>query len=143
MGDIALTAAKVALVDPDKAYVVPCIAGATITAGQFVYGIVSSGKVGLADEDASAEASYVYGMALEAGVDGQAISVLRKGRVYGFTLSGHAYWLPCSLSNTAGALLDTGATTNIVARIVPLTDASLTKVLEVDCTLANGAPAVS
>jgi hypothetical protein len=47
------------------------------------------------------------------------------------------------LSNTAGALLDTGATTNIVARIVPLTDAALTKVLMVDCTLANGAAAVT
>ncbi len=62
---------------------------------------------------------------------------------YGFTLTPHAYWLPCSLSNTAGALLDTGATTNIVARIVPLTDADLTKVLMVDCTLAKGAAAVS
>lgn len=143
MGDIALTAAKVAVVDPDRAYIVPCVAGTTITAGQFVYGIVASGKVGLADENASAEASYVYGMALEAGVDGQTINVLRKGRTYGFTLTAHAYWLPCSLSDTAGALLDTGATTNIVARIVPLTDASLTKVLEVDCTLANGAAAVT
>jgi len=57
--------------------------------------------------------------------------------VYGFTLSGHAYWLPCSLSATAGALLDTGATTNIVARVVPLTDTDLTKVLEVNCTLGT------
>ena len=137
MGDIALTAAKIAVVDPDKAWIDTYVAGVTITAGQFLYGIVSSGKAGLADEDASAEASWVLGMALEAGVAGQAISVLRRGKVYGFTLSGHAYWLPCSLSNTAGALLDTGATTNIVARVVPLSDADLTKVLEVNCTLGT------
>ena len=137
MGDIALTAAKIAVVDPDKAIIGTYVAGVTITAGQFLYGIVSSGKVGLADEDASAEASWVLGMALEAAVAGQALSVLRQGKVYGFTLSGHAYWLPCSLSGTAGALLDTGAATNIVARVVPLSDFDLTKVLEVNCTLGT------
>lgn len=143
MADIAVTAAKVAVVDPENALIVPAVAGVTITAGQFVYGIVSSGKVGLADEDASAEASWVLGMALDGGVAGQTIQVLRRGMTYGFTLTSHAYWLPCSLSNTAGALLDTGATTNIVARIVPLSDASLTKVLYVECTLANGAAGVT
>lgn len=135
MADIALTAAKIAVVDPDNALIDTYIAGATITAGQFLYGIVSSGKVGLADEDASAEASWVLGMALNSAVAGQAVQVLRRGKVYGFTLSSLAYWLPCSLSTTAGALLDTGATTNIVARVVPLSDADLTKVLEVNCTL--------
>ena len=137
MGDIALTAAKIAVVDPDKAVIDTYIAGVAITAGQFVYGIVSSGKVGLADEDASAEASWVVGMALAAAAAGQAVDVVRRGKVHGFTLSGHAYWLPCSLSNTAGALLDTGAATNIVARVVPLSDADLTKVLEVNCTLGT------
>jgi hypothetical protein len=137
MGDIALTAAKIAVVDPDKAIIDAYIAGVTITAGQFVYGIVSSGKVGLADEDASAEASWVLGMARNAAVAGQSVEVVRRGKVEGFTLSSHAYWLPCSLSNTAGALLDTGATTNIVARVVPVNDADLTKVLLVDCTLGT------
>lgn len=137
MGNIAVTASKVAVVDPDKAWIDTYIAGVTITAGQFVYGIVSSGKVGLADEDASAEASWVIGVALQDAVAGQSLQVLRRGKVYGFTLSSHAYWLPCSLSATAGALLDTGATTNIVARVVPLSDADLTKVLEVDCTLGT------
>lgn len=137
MGDIALTAAKIAVVDPEKAWIDTYVAGVTITAGQFLYGIISSGKVGLADEDASLEASNVIGMALESGVAGQAISVLKRGKVYGFTLSGHAYWLRCSLSATAGAILDTGAVTNVVARVVPLSDADLTKVLEVDCVLGT------
>lgn len=136
MGDIALTAAKIAVCFPEKAEIFPGIAGVTITAGQVVYGIVASGKLGLADEDASAEASFCWGIALNGGGAGQAIDVLRRGHVYGFTVSGLAYWLPCSLSNTAGALLDTGATTNVVARVVPLSDSDLTKVLFVDCLLA-------
>lgn len=136
MGDIAVTAAKVAPCFPEKAEIVPGIAGVTITAGQLVYLIAASGKLGLADEDASAEASYVFGVALNGGAAGQAIDVLRRGHVYGYTLTSLNYATPCSLSATAGALLDTGATTNIVARVVPLSDADLTKVLFVDCTLA-------
>ena len=131
MGDIALTASKVAVVDPMEAIIETYIAGEAITQGQFLYGIVSSGKVGLADEDASAEKSWVLGMALDAAASGSPVQVLRKGKVYGFTLTSHAYWLPCSLSATAGA------ETNIVGRIVPLSDAALTKVLQVDCTLGT------
>lgn len=136
MGDIAVSAAKVAAIFPEKAEIFDGIAGVTITAGQAVYLIAASGKLGLADEDASAEASYVFGIALNGGGAGQAISVLRRGHVGGFTVSGLNYALPVSLSANAGALLDTGATTNIVGRVVPLSDASLTKVLFVDCTLA-------
>ena len=137
MADIAVVAAKVAVVDPDKAIIDTYTAGVAITAGQFVYGIVSSGYVGLADEDASAEASWVLGVALNSAAAYQPVDVLRRGRVAGFTLTSHAYYLPCSLSNTAGALLDTGAATNIVARIVPQNDAALTKVLLVDCVLGT------
>lgn len=136
MGDIAVTAAKVAVCFPEKAEIFSGIAGVTITAGQAVYLIAASGKLGLADEDASAEASYPWGIALNGGGAGQAIDVLHRGHVYGFTLTALNYATPCSLSNTAGALLDTGATTNIVARVVPLSDADATKVLFVDCTLA-------
>ena len=140
MGDIALTAAKIGLVYPEKADVFTGIAGTTITAGQFVYGIISSGKIGLADEDASAEASACLGMALNGATAGYPVDIVRRGHVYGFTLSGHAYWLVCSVSNTAGAILDTGASTNIVARIEPLSDNDLTKVLYVNCNL--GLPTV-
>ena len=135
MGDIAVVAAKVAPVFPEKAEIFTGIAGVTITAGQAVYIIAASGLLGLADENASAEASFVWGIALNGGGAGQAIDVLRRGHVYGFTVSGLAWALPCSLSNTAGALLDDGTATNIVGRVVALSDASLTKVLFVDCTL--------
>lgn len=135
MGDIALTAAKIGLVYPEKAEVYTGTAGVTITAGQVLYRIISSGLLGLADEDASAEASAVVGIALNGGGAGQAIDYAVKGHLYGFTVSGLAHGLACSLSNTAGALLDTGATTNIVARVEPMNDASLTKVLYVNIGL--------
>jgi hypothetical protein len=133
MADIALTAAKIAVVDPDKAIIDAYVAGVTITAGQFLYGIVASGKVGLAKEDTSAVTSWVLGMALNGATAGQTVNVLRRGKTYGFTLSG-AYWLPLSLSDTAGALRD-DYTTNVVARIAPVSDADLTKVLMIDCGL--------
>jgi hypothetical protein len=133
MGNIAVTAAKVAVCFPLKADVQTFIAGTTITAGQAVYGVVSTGALGLADEDASAEASACLGIALNGGGAGQAINVLRRGHVYGFTVSSLAYWLPVSLSATAGALLDDGTATGIVGRIEPLSDSDKTKVLFVDC----------
>ncbi len=136
MGDIVFTAAKVAVVYPTKAEIYDGIANVALTPGQAVYIVAASGKLGLADEDASAEASHVWGVALKAAAAGDAVSVLRRGHLAGATLTGLAYQLPVSLSNTAGALLDTGATTNIVARVVAMPDADLTKVLFVDCTLA-------
>ena len=136
MGDLTVTAAQVAPCLPESAEIVPGIAGVTITAGQVVYVIAASGKLGLADEDASAEASQVWGVALNGGGAGQAVDVLRRGPMYGFTLTALSYGAACSLSATAGALLDTGAVTNIVGRVMALSDANLTKVLFVDCTLA-------
>ena len=132
MGDLTVTAAKVGAVDPAKSDLRAGIAGVTITAGQVLYQIAASGKLGLADEDASAEASQVVGIALNGGGAGQAIEYIKRGRVYGFTLTALNYGAACSLSATAGALLDTGATTNVVGRVVALSDSGLTKVLDVD-----------
>jgi hypothetical protein len=139
MTDIALTAAKIAPCFPEKAEIFSGIAGVTITPGAAVYMIVASGKLGLADEDASAEASWVWGIALNGGGAGQAIDVLRRGHVYGFTVSGLAYGLICNLSATAGVLTDGNSATNPVARVVPLTDADMTKVLFVDCSIIPAA----
>jgi len=136
MGDLTVTAAQVGACDPEKAEIVPGVAGVAIGAGEALYQIAASGKLGLADEDASAEASHVWGVALESVGAGQGLSVLRKGAMYGFTLTGLNYGVACSLSNNPGALLDTGATTNIVGRVMALSDANLTKVLYIDCTLA-------
>lgn len=131
MGDLTVTAAKVAPVFPDKAEIYTYIAHETITAGQAVYLVAATGKVGLADENDSAATSACIGIALNGGAAGQAIDVIVRGHVYGFTLTALNYGAMCSLSNTAGALLDTSATTNSVGRVDRLADNDGTKVLYV------------
>lgn len=129
MADIALTAAQIAPVFPEKAEIYDFIAAETITAGQVVF-LDSNGKAQLADANAAGELQ-AKGIALNGGGAGQAISVLKEGHCYGFTVSGLAYDALAYLSNTAGALADAaGGTTVVCGRVVPLTDgATLTKVL--------------
>lgn len=133
MADIALTAAQVGAVFPDGAEIFDMIAAVTITAGQAVYEN-SAGKAALADANAGSGAEQFRGVALSGGAAGQAISVLKKGHVYGYTLSGIAYDGAVWLSDTAGAFADAPSTTNAVraGRVVALSDANLTKVLYVD-----------
>lgn len=132
MGDITVTAAQVALVDVGSAEVFNKVANATITAGQVLYPVAASGKVGLADEDADAEHSVVEGIALTGGGAGQAISVLRRGRISGYTLSGMNYGAWAYLSTTAGALATTGSVA--YGRVEALSDSDATKVLYFDAT---------
>lgn len=129
MAAIAVTADKVAAVFPLEADIRSYVAAAAITAGQAVY-ITPAGTVGVADADDSGKEQF-EGIALNAAAAAQALDVLREGEVYGFTLAG-AYDSQAYLSDTAGGL-DTGAGTMTVrvGRIVPLSDADKTKVLEV------------
>ena len=131
MADITVTAAKVGAIFPDKAEINDMIAAATITAGQAVYQD-TNGKANLADANGSGTLQF-RGIALNGGGAGQAISVLTRGHVYGFTVSSLNADVRLYLSNTAGALADAaGATTVICGRVVALTDGSLTKVVYVD-----------
>ena len=130
MADITVTAAKVGAVFPANAEIYDCIAAEAITAGQAVY-ITSTGPVGVADANASGK-QQCRGIALNGGGAGQAISVLTRGHIYGFTLAGNADSL-VYLSDTAGALADAAGTLEVrVGRVVCLSDANLTKVLYVE-----------
>ena len=140
MADIAVTAALVGLVDPLNATVKSYIAGATITKGQAV-SLATDGTID--PSDGSAGQGYLYencvGIALNGGGAGQAIDVVRKGEVYGFTVSGQDSGDVVTLSNTAGALEGaSGGDVNVyVGRIAPLTDgATVTEVLSLDISLA-------
>lgn len=129
MAAVALTAAQIAMVFPQRAEVYDFVAAATITKGQALY-MTSAGKVDLADANGSGTLQFC-GIALNGGGAGQAITVLKQGHVFGYTVSALAYEAPIYLSNTAGGL-DTaaGGTSVLVARVVPLSDAgTLTKVL--------------
>lgn len=82
MTDLAITAANVkaesnATVDRGQT------AGATITAGQVVYEDATTGKLGLADNNAATppEAKLPIGIALNGASDGQPIAIARGGDV--------------------------------------------------------------
>jgi hypothetical protein len=132
MTDIALTAARVAAVFPATAEIYDFVAAATITAGQALYA-TSAGKVDLYDSNGSGTLQFC-GIALNGGGAGQAISVLKRGHVFGYTISGLAYWAPVYGSNTAGALADAaGSSSNVAGVVVPLSDAgTFTKVLYIE-----------
>jgi hypothetical protein len=130
MTAIAVTAAKVAVVKPSEAKIVPYIAGATITAGQAVYRY-TDGTAKLADADGSGT-YQPRGIALNGGGAGQAIDVLEDGDVYGFTLTSMNADAIAYLSNTAGGLATAaGSHSAAVGRVVCLTDKDATKVLHV------------
>jgi hypothetical protein len=135
MSDITVTAAKVGATFPQSALIRDYVATETITAGQAVY-LLTTGKIGVADANAAGK-QKAFGLALNGGGAGQAISVIHRGEVEGFTLAGNAGAL-VYLSDTVGALADAAGTLAVeVGRIRCLSDANLTKVLFVDFSFAN------
>lgn len=133
MADLTLTAAQIAPVFPQKATIISGVLSETVTVGQAVYLVASTGKWGLADANAAGKQQF-RGIALGGGGANQAISILKEGHVYGYSLSGMNYDDIAYLSDTAGALADAAGTMEVVTgRVVPLTDqGNLTKVLYVD-----------
>ena len=132
MAAVALTAAQIGVVFPHTAEIYDFVAAATITRGQALY-ITSAGLVNLADANGSGTLQF-RGIALNGGGAGQAISVLKRGHCFGYTVSALAYDAPIYLSDTAGGL-DTvaGSTSILVGHVVPLSDAgTFTKVLYVE-----------
>ena len=75
-----------------------------------------------------------HSFALNDAAAGQAVSVLKSGHVYGFTVSGLAYDDIAYLSNTAGGLdTSAGGTSIICGRVMALPDSpTFTKVLFID-----------
>ena len=135
MADITVTAAKVAVVYPTKAEIYDFITGVTVTAGQCVYLVASTGKLALADSGA-ASTSQPRGIALTGGAAGQAISVLKRGHVYGYTLDGVTTidQIVYVSGAVAGALATaTSGTSSYVGRATVLPDNDLTDVLYVNC----------
>jgi hypothetical protein len=130
MADITRTKEQIGVVYPHKAEIDNGIAGVAIEAGQPVY-IDSNGKYGLADANAAA-ADQFRGIALETVAAGQAISVLVRGELYGYTLSG-AYDSAAYVSNSVGELADAaGDTSLLVGRVVAVHNSKdATKVLKV------------
>ncbi len=115
MTDLALTAADIAVVDPDKADIHPVTLAAAAAKGQTLYKD-TDGKGNLADANASG-AQQTRLMALQAGAAGDQISALKEGAVYGFTIT-QAYDAPLFQSDTAGAIGDAAGTMTVPVGIV-------------------------
>lgn len=129
MADLTVTAAQVAVANPANAEIDSVIVAESVTAGQVLF-IDTAGKGQLADGNAAGE-QQTRAMALEAGSAGGGISVLRRGQVYGFTLSSQAYDAPIYQSDTVGALADAAGTLEVPVGVVQgLSDnGNITKVL--------------
>jgi hypothetical protein len=130
MADIVVTADNVAVLYPRYAEIYDFVAAAAITAGQLLY-LNTSGKVDLYDSNGSGTLQ-AHGIALNGAGIGQAVSVLKRGFVAGYTLS-QAYDAPIYGSNTAGAMADAaGASSLVIGKVKATSDPTPTKVLYVD-----------
>ena len=128
---LALTAARIAAIDPLKATIKSYIAGVTVTKGQPVYIIAATGKIGLCTGAAANQAAQFRGIALNGGGAGQAIDVLEDGEVEGYTLTGD-YDALLYVDDVAGNLSETTGTIGVVVgRIVPMSNAARTKVVRI------------
>ena len=72
---------------------------------------------------------------------GQGVSLLERGAIGGYDVSGLAYDALVYLSDTAGALADAAGTATVVCgRVVPMSDKDLTKVIEIDVSYLTAWP---
>lgn len=135
MADIALTAAKIQICYPDKSERESRIAAETITKGQAVYQL-ADGTVGVADATTADGKMQFYGVALNGAGAGQAVDVLVRGHVYGFTVAAKDVGTVLHLSETAGAFADAapaGTGTAVHCGLVTaLSDADKTRVVFID-----------
>jgi len=132
MADIVVTAAQIAPVYVGEAEIYTMIAGVAVTAGQAVYQVTTTGLLALSD-GSGAGTALCHGIALETKGIGQAVSVLKRGHVAGYTLAGN-YGSSAFLSDTnSGILADAAGTVSVVVgKVIALPDSAATKVLYVN-----------
>ena len=119
----------------DEAYNVTSIASGI--AGHSLYQDPTTGGYGLTQATASGYAGF-RGIALEDFLASGCMSILRRGILYGYDLSGTNYDDPIYLSNTPG-MLDTAAgdVSVVVGRVVSVNDPGKTKVAYIDAEYAS------
>lgn len=128
MGDITATASQVAAVKPHDAEIHDFIAAEAITAGAPVY-LNTNGKVANADGDAGGK-TIPLGIALATVGTGQVVSVIKRGHVSGYDLSGLGYGDAVYLSATTGSTTSASGCATI-GHVQPMPDKALTKALYV------------
>lgn len=130
MTAISVVTTQVAPIFPEAAEIFDGIAAEDLNAGDPLYQ-TSAGKYGKADQ-ATAGKQQFRGLALKKTPSGRPVSILKRGHVAGFDLSGLN---PDALAYLGTAALDTavgGTKTVNCGRVMVLTDNSLTKCLYVE-----------
>lgn len=110
------------MVDPGYAEIYDFPKGEDLGVGDAVY-LASDGKIYQADANVAGEEQF---LGIVARTKGFAATVLKKGRIRGFDLSGMDYFDLLYLSNAAGNLADAasvGGMTVIVGKVVPVAEA--------------------
>src|SRR5262245_60167235 len=131
MALITVNAAQVAPIDPDQSEIYPMIPAVALTRGQGT-DVNSSGKAALAIATAAGTVK-TGGVALEHAGVRQGVSILKRGKVAGFAVSGLNYGALIYSSDTAGSFADTaGTSSQVVGKVVPMSDNDLTKVIYFD-----------
>lgn len=108
MGVIALVAAKIAPIytDPGNCEMYNVIVGETVTAGQVLCWHTTTHML-LADGNAAA-LDEPMAIALEGGLAGEVIRVLRRGSVYGYTVAAVNVGAKITLTDNPGELESAG-----------------------------------
>lgn len=109
MANIALTVAKIAPVytDPGNCEIYPVQVGETVTAGQVLCWHTSTHML-LAEGDDNA-LDEPMAIALEGGLAGETVRVLKRGKVYGYTVAAVNVGAKITLTDTAGTMESAGA----------------------------------
>lgn len=129
MSDITVTASKLALVYPEQSEVYNVTLAEDATKGQALYQ-TTSGTYGLADANAAGKQMF-RGVALETAKSGEAISMLKRGVLAGYTLA--TYEDNVYLSATPGAFSDAPVAMIILCgRVISLCDPALTELLYIE-----------
>ena len=134
---ITCTVADVARTAPQRDEAYNNIVATGVAPGHALYQLPADGALVLTSATASGTAGF-RGIALEVAVASGTVSYLRRGRLYGFDLSGMNYDDPIYLSNTAG-MLDTapGDVSVLVGRVMRLNEPGGVKVAYFDAELAS------
>ena len=125
------------VVFPKRAEVWDGIAAVALTAGDVLYP-VTGGTFGLADANDAGKQQAV-GIAMFDTAAGEAVSILSRGHVAGFVLSGVAHGAFIYVSDTASKLADAAGTLSVtVGRVWSLSDKpNYTKTIYFDFSLTR------
>lgn len=119
MADLTIST-TISLIDPGQCETYDAIPATTVAVGDAVHFDPTTGKIAAADANAAGDQQFA-GIVVK--VTGRAATILKRGRVYGFNLSGMSYFAQAFVSDTAGKLADAAGTLEVaVGKVVPVAE---------------------